>query len=283
MLAMFSSVSTGPWFTFRNAVKEAPFMFVGFLLALLNTVSAYALREAERQAQEAFGFFWNALWCSMVTITTVGYGDLFPITHPGRVVAVTACLLGTAILALLITSVFDAIQFDNAEQRMQRMLYKSRLRRDLKNVSPKLITDTIRLCVARKRMAKAQLNDPKLKNVQSRGSVINFVAQLPVPVQLQVSAAQRLQETQLHRSVRAFRDVSRELRIVTRNEDADPTLYLAAAISNLQDAVQKNENDRDVAVWRTAVDNRLDLIQGSFAELLRRSQSSAGTTAVTPL
>ena len=132
-------------------------------------------------------------------------------------------------------------------------------------------------------MAKAQLNDPKLKNVQSRGSVINFVAQLPVPVQLQVSAAQRLQETQLHRSVRAFRDVSRELRIVTRNEDADPTLYLAAAISNLQDAVQKNENDRDVAVWRTAVDNRLDLIQGSFAELLRRSQSSAGTTAVTPL
>jgi len=155
MLAMFNSVSIGPWFTFRNAIQRYPFIFVSLQLALLNIVSAYALREAERPVHDGFEYYWNALWCSMITITTVGYGDLYPISHAGRGVVVVTSLIGTAILALLISAVFETVQFGNSEKRMQGMLYKSRLKRQMKHVSCKLITDTLRLKIARKRLRKA--------------------------------------------------------------------------------------------------------------------------------
>ena len=84
------------------------------------------------------------MWWSLITLTTVGYGDLYPISHPGRWVAVSTCLLGTCILALLVAAVFECIQFDNSEKRMQSMVYKSRLRRELKHASSRLITCIMR-------------------------------------------------------------------------------------------------------------------------------------------
>lgn len=43
--------------------------------------------------------FW---WC-MVTLMTVGYGDQYPVTNPGRVVAAAAMVVSIFILALPIT------------------------------------------------------------------------------------------------------------------------------------------------------------------------------------
>jgi voltage-gated potassium channel len=51
----------------------------------------------------------DALWWSITTITTVGYGDFFPVTTEGRVVAVLLMITGVgsfATLAGLLASVF---------------------------------------------------------------------------------------------------------------------------------------------------------------------------------
>jgi voltage-gated potassium channel len=58
------------------------------------------------------------MWCVIVTMTTVGYGDIYPISHPGRLAAVVSFLVGSAILALLVASVAKAISFDEAELRV---------------------------------------------------------------------------------------------------------------------------------------------------------------------
>ena len=43
-----------------------------------------------------------ALWYSLVTLTTVGYGDLYPVTPAGRIIGMLFLLLSTGLLALLI-------------------------------------------------------------------------------------------------------------------------------------------------------------------------------------
>ncbi len=49
---------------------------------------------------ETFHSFFDALYWATVTLTTVGYGDLCPVTDIGRVVSMLSSLFGVAIIAL---------------------------------------------------------------------------------------------------------------------------------------------------------------------------------------
>ena len=50
--------------------------------------------------EETFHSFFDALYWSTVTLTTVGYGDLCPITPIGRIISMISSLFGVAIIAL---------------------------------------------------------------------------------------------------------------------------------------------------------------------------------------
>ncbi len=49
--------------------------------------------------------FWEALWWAVPTITTVGYGDTYPVTSAGRVVAVLVMLVGIVLFGVLTAGV----------------------------------------------------------------------------------------------------------------------------------------------------------------------------------
>jgi voltage-gated potassium channel len=70
-------------------------------LAMLLVMTSSLIYYAERQAQpEAFGSIPESLWWSVVTVTTVGYGDAYPITTLGRILGGIVALLGTGIGAI---------------------------------------------------------------------------------------------------------------------------------------------------------------------------------------
>jgi voltage-gated potassium channel len=79
---------------------------VGFVAVVVLFFSAVAMHDFERQAQpEKFGRLSDSLWWSFVTLTTVGYGDSYPITAAGRAVAVVTMLVGIGILGTFISLV----------------------------------------------------------------------------------------------------------------------------------------------------------------------------------
>lgn len=64
-------------------------------------LSAVLLYFVESKAQpEAFGSIPRAIWWAVATLTTVGYGDVYPITPLGKLCAGIIALIGIAIVAL---------------------------------------------------------------------------------------------------------------------------------------------------------------------------------------
>jgi voltage-gated potassium channel len=74
------------------------------LLAII--CSSLAVLEAERGRLHAnIQNIGDALWWAIVTITTVGYGDHYPVTFEGRVVAIGLMIAGIALIGVITDSV----------------------------------------------------------------------------------------------------------------------------------------------------------------------------------
>lgn len=72
-----------------------------FVLSLLLLVAASLAYVAESGAQpEAFGTIPDALWWAVITMTTVGYGDVVPVTPFGRVIGGGIAVIGIGMVAL---------------------------------------------------------------------------------------------------------------------------------------------------------------------------------------
>lgn len=80
--------------------KEELLVALGLFVLLLVTTSAL-MYFAEHEVQpKAFSSIPATMWWAVVTMTTLGYGDVYPITVLGRVIAGMTALLGIAAFAL---------------------------------------------------------------------------------------------------------------------------------------------------------------------------------------
>jgi len=53
---------------------------------------------------------WDCIYFSITTITTVGFGDFYPCSPPGRVIAATEALSGYFLLAFLANSILELLK-----------------------------------------------------------------------------------------------------------------------------------------------------------------------------
>ena len=65
--------------------------------------------------------FGDALWWSLVTISTVGYGDLYPVTTGGRLVAVMLILIGVGVCGYIAGFMANVMAIGDDEQEDARM------------------------------------------------------------------------------------------------------------------------------------------------------------------
>jgi len=80
--------------------------YVAGSAVLLVFVGALAVLDVEQNAPDAkILTFADAAWWAITTITTVGYGDLFPVTPMGRLVAAALMMSGIAVLGVVTASI----------------------------------------------------------------------------------------------------------------------------------------------------------------------------------
>ena len=88
----------------RKALAASAVILLGLVL-----IAASAMHLVEHSAQpDKFGSIPDAMWWAVVTLTTVGYGDVVPITLAGRIVAGFTMVMGMMMLALPIGIVATA-------------------------------------------------------------------------------------------------------------------------------------------------------------------------------
>ena len=113
-----SSIGT----VFKSKAREILVSF--FVVVLLLIVASLLIYYAEHDAQpEQFKNAFSGLWWAVATLTTVGYGDIYPITIVGRIIGALIAILGIGMVAIptgIISSGFmEHIQHKKAQEEKE--------------------------------------------------------------------------------------------------------------------------------------------------------------------
>ncbi len=85
-----------------------------FALVLIFGACTYAFEHGHNPA---FATLDNAFWWAIVTLTTVGYGDIVPVTTGGRIVAALNMIFGILVYSLAIANFSRLIEQQSQEQK----------------------------------------------------------------------------------------------------------------------------------------------------------------------
>ncbi|XP_059426340.1 potassium voltage-gated channel subfamily KQT member 2-like isoform X2 [Carassius carassius] len=97
--------------------------YIGFLCLILASFLVYL---AEKEDNQMFETYADALWWGLITLTTIGYGDKYPITWNGRLLAATFTLIGVSFFALPAGILGSGFALKVQEQHRQKHFEKRR-------------------------------------------------------------------------------------------------------------------------------------------------------------
>ena len=82
-----------------NVIRKVKSQLLAVLILILIYIFVSAMLVFQME-QEIFDSFLDALYWATISITTIGYGDISPVTPVGRIITMISALVGMAIIAL---------------------------------------------------------------------------------------------------------------------------------------------------------------------------------------
>ncbi len=116
----------------RNAIMSSVFIIIILMLA-----SSLGIYSAEHEAQpDVYENAFSGIWWSVSAMLTVGYGDIYPITIAGRIMAILIAFLGVGVVAIP-TGIISAgfVEYYSREQNYDKKLH------DIERVGEVLVTE----------------------------------------------------------------------------------------------------------------------------------------------
>jgi voltage-gated potassium channel len=104
LLRIFA-VAARTWKQTRSVLRQRTLSLVGLTSLIMVVLSATLVYAVERNTDGPIQTYVDSLWWAVTTITTVGYGDMYPTTAVGRGVAVFLMLTGITLFGLLTASI----------------------------------------------------------------------------------------------------------------------------------------------------------------------------------
>lgn len=100
--------------------KSSQLLSSFFVVALLMIISSILMYSVEHDIQpDKFKNAFSGLWWAVATFTTVGYGDIYPVTAAGKVLSSIIALLGIGLVAVptgIISAGFVEVVRDKSEE-----------------------------------------------------------------------------------------------------------------------------------------------------------------------
>lgn len=150
------------YFCIKSLMKSTPYSVYSILLILCITFCSCNLRIYERGLDNVSGFdysnIWNCIWNVVIIMTTVGFGDIYPSSIPGRVIGILGSFMGVFLVSMLVVTITNVLMLSDYEQNVFLIVEKLHLEKDYFLTSQELITKYFKLVKLYKQEQKKSTN-----------------------------------------------------------------------------------------------------------------------------
>ncbi len=147
-ISKINGVQLGLRFPFKANMTDSSLIITGLLFIMCLLVCSYDLRIFERYYDDGvernLGNYLNDLWCVFITMTTVGYGDISPISLFGRIIIIISCMFGVFLMGLMVVSVTSYLNLVGIESNVYKILLKSKKMEERNKLAFKAITQYLK-------------------------------------------------------------------------------------------------------------------------------------------
>lgn len=112
--------------TVRRCTREFGLLLLFLCVAMALFSPLVYLAESEMGAKHEFTSVPTSYWWAVISMTTVGYGDMVPRSIPGQVVALSSILSGILLMAFPVTSIFHTFSRSYIELKEEQQRIASR-------------------------------------------------------------------------------------------------------------------------------------------------------------
>lgn len=208
-------------FSIKSQFKEYPNTSLALTLFASALVSAQMLRIYERPLSEVSGHNFNkyptAIWNIIVTMSTVGYGDVFPKTRFGRLLGSFLCIWGVIVTSMMVVTLSEFLEFSAPQKNSYTLLQRLSYRDELQIRAVQALASMFKF--KKKNRAKNLLYSTKKVNLKKR--------------------TMNLEKT-FKRQMFMFKQKESEMR---RFNIATEVTYLAKKVYDLQEAFEQIKDD----------------------------------------
>jgi succinate-acetate transporter protein len=95
-------------------------------------------------SKQDFYNYGNSVWLVIITICTVGYGEIYPKSAFGRTVAIVACFWGVFVVSLFVVTLNNILIFTQAEENAFNLLRRLELREKIKDRAQLTVSAALR-------------------------------------------------------------------------------------------------------------------------------------------
>lgn len=135
-------------FAIKALMKKIPYTVITISMSTSVVILGFCLRMFERGLSEAsgqdFNNVLNSFWNVFVTMTTVGYGELYPKTGMGRFVGIIICMWGVFIVSFFVVTVNNMLNFTSNEDKAYQILMKLSFKEELKRRAVRVLGSAFR-------------------------------------------------------------------------------------------------------------------------------------------
>eukprot|EP00744_Colponema_vietnamica_P013250 GILI01018570.1.p1 GENE.GILI01018570.1~~GILI01018570.1.p1 ORF type:complete len:637 (-),score=140.17 GILI01018570.1:323-2233(-) len=156
-----NSIYPGVFFLLKYVFRRTPSPVVMCLFLLSIMIGASALDICEWRERRHFVDY---MWLTVITSSSVGYGDLYAVSACGRVVSVTIALAGTAIFSLLTGLVANILILNRRELNVITTMQSLEELETINTVAMNIIKTALKLHLAQKRWRQSQTQFPELRD-----------------------------------------------------------------------------------------------------------------------
>ena len=243
----------GATFALKAQIRNRPLLTVFLLMAISASIlgfmfrifeHGYISRPGDVRTKKAlqdpnYNSYSDTYWFILISMMTVGYGDIYPDTHFGRLVAVIAILIGMIIVSLFVVSLNGIIEFSTEEGKAHASILKMLDEEKLEKFSYVYVKSLIKLFLLKKSPWYLSKN---AIDKSPRADIRTYIKQLLIVKEYAIKFKKYKKIASSH-SVPAYDRLTKLHRKLENDTDlVGPLIYVFEDMNTLSNKITENEN-----------------------------------------